>query len=651
MFVILRVHWNKDVVLVDVHLKKRLSHLRYLLMKDYRIPRTSRLLVLQTDDGVRELEDTQPLSEQGVVDGSDVLVREVLPPVAVVRKDEHMLRNQFFAGAPASRGPKVGPWMVLSKGEMYVDDGFAGGSTQLAFRSVDLRNLHRPLTNEEDVGTYRHGVSVSSTLAHGRQVDTTWGFTTRTTGEGAAGFLTGPQHLGTSRPGLHHTEDLSRGRDDLSSQRKTTGKVNVVVPLKNASSTSSIKAAALKVSELLTTLPLHFARLEKHLALQPEVLQQMLHVPAMQSLLNDRDFLQKVIESNPATKELLDAEPAFRAAVVQEGVGPLGRSSLKAELSAFGRWKLDASDQGPQGTNHQASIISDIPNDRRAGSQSQHKQIREDFRNPSILQSKLAQTEECIQKVNAAPGSAQHVGELFKKWIEPYCADNKSFGALEVEDLYVASTAGAALDGLLGHGAGDRNDRDGAAIMKPKNQMSKNINHVLSVEKGMRSTRPRKFEASKHGLTKIEEESVSLGTTTDETAAGDRLDGNAVASLLQDPNLQALLASYMETTERRSAFCTSFSNPAFVAALFNPTNMQALPVLESFLGKTSRFADRFGDFLQANAHNPENVYRSQLAKLRNTGFHDTAANIAALEKCDGKVHRAIEILLLQQAFA
>ena len=57
-----------------------------------------------------------------------------------------------------------------------------------------------------------------------------------------------------------------------------------------------------------------------------------------------------------------------------------------------------------------------------------------------------------------------------------------------------------------------------------------------------------------------------------------RCDASAMASMLQDPNLQQLMAQYMETTERDNE---CFAAPGFVASLFRPQNMQAIAAMET----------------------------------------------------------------------
>lgn len=136
-------------------------------------------------------------------------------------------------------------------------------------------------------------------------------------------------------------------------------------------------------------------------------------------------------------------------------------------------------------------------------------------------------------------------------------------------------------------------------------------------------------------------------------------DANAMASMMQDPNLQQLMAQYMETTERDNE---CFGSTPFIASLFRPQNMQAIASMEAAINamprhselakmvKTpgSQFLKTFDTFLEAQKENPEARYRVQLTKMRHTGFTNTQKCIAALDSCDGHVQQAIELLLKQQ---
>ncbi len=127
----------------------------------------------------------------------------------------------------------------------------------------------------------------------------------------------------------------------------------------------------------------------------------------------------------------------------------------------------------------------------------------------------------------------------------------------------------------------------------------------------------------------------------------------------QDPNLQQLMAQYMETTERDNE---CFGSTPFIANLFRPLNMQAIASMEAAINAMpkpkgskpdpvtpgTQFCKTFDTFLEAQKENPEAKYRVQLTKMRHTGFTNTQKCIAALDSCDGQVQPAIELMLKQQ---
>lgn len=131
------------------------------------------------------------------------------------------------------------------------------------------------------------------------------------------------------------------------------------------------------------------------------------------------------------------------------------------------------------------------------------------------------------------------------------------------------------------------------------------------------------------------------------------VDQSAIASMMQDRNLQALLAQYMEVADRDNE---KMHDPLMLRKLFQPAVMQACATFGEaaaaaggdLVSGGGSLSARFGVFLEANQHNPENVYKAQLLKMRHAGFLNTAANVAALERCDGSVVKAIELLLLEE---
>jgi len=169
-------------------------------------------------------------------------------------------------------------------------------------------------------------------------------------------------------------------------------------------------------------------------------------------------------------------------------------------------------------------------------------------------------------------------------------------------------------------------------------------------------------------------------------------DTNAMAAMLQDPNMQQLFAQLIQTKPgpgMKQDTDNPFSDPGFISQMFQPQTMQAMSSMQQAVSSMSvqrqpppaakekgkkteekkeeetppspavalsglnplspaaNFSQAFAHFLQAQQENPEVQYRNQLQALRNMGFENTDACIQALHNCDGNMNRAIDKMLLE----
>mmetsp|Transcript_22164 Transcript_22164/g.55886 ORF Transcript_22164/g.55886 Transcript_22164/m.55886 type:complete len:378 (+) Transcript_22164:126-1259(+) len=280
--------------------------------------------------------------------------------------------------------------------------------------------------------------------------------------------------------------------------------------------------------------------LQQHLLMNPEIMQQMMNSPAMQSLLNDEKFLESIMKMNPAVRMSLETNADF------------------------------------------GEMLRD-PEFRETASEA--------FRNPSTMREVLQSTELAVTELKSVPGGIEMITSMHQQ------------------------------------------------LNLPEDEQS-----------SKKSSGDEDEEARAERL----EREAAEGPPAWHNAC----DANAMASMMQDPNLQQLMAQYMETIERDNE---CFSNPAFVASLFRPQNMQAIASMETAMNAMvtakqreemkvtpgSQFNKTFDTFLEAQKENPETKYRTQLTKMRHTGFTNTAKCIAALEETGGQVQAAIELLLKQ----
>ena len=152
-----------------------------------------------------------------------------------------------------------------------------------------------------------------------------------------------------------------------------------------------------------------------------------------------------------------------------------------------------------------------------------------------------------------------------------------------------------------------------------------------------------------------------FGALPASSLASPPFDPSAMAAMLQDPNMQQLMASMFKpptaqpssqaTAQPNSQAATPFANPNFIGSLFDPSLMTAMGALQSSLpslpggSQPGNFSGAFSDFTSAMTANPEVRFRSQLHALRGMGFTDVSANIRALQSSNGNVNRAIDILI------
>lgn len=220
---------------------------------------------------------------------------------------------------------------------------------------------------------------------------------------------------------------------------------------------------------------------------------------------------------------------------------------------------------------------------------------------------------------------------------------------------------------------------------------------------------------------KAEEEGEEEGAEEDEgSKAGDKkapewvgtFDTNAMASMMQDQNMQQLLSQMVQSLGGPTAKPhpdDPFIDPGFLGQMFHSQTIESMSYLQESIAKLSlapdpsegakpkkkagakssaknatkdkdkegtaqaqegevlpgdspavlsglhqaspaaNLKDAFSLFLQAELESPEVRYKGQLSAMANMGFKDTEACIQALHSHDGNMNKAVEFLMAQQA--
>mmetsp|Transcript_57348 Transcript_57348/g.134222 ORF Transcript_57348/g.134222 Transcript_57348/m.134222 type:complete len:463 (+) Transcript_57348:79-1467(+) len=168
-------------------------------------------------------------------------------------------------------------------------------------------------------------------------------------------------------------------------------------------------------------------------------------------------------------------------------------------------------------------------------------------------------------------------------------------------------------------------------------------------------------------------------------------DTNAMAAMMQDQNMQSLLAQLVQAMPGPGIKVhpdDPFLDPSFVGQMFHAQTIDSMVKLQDAVEKLSmtdgakasapnargkkgqdikdegpaydspaalsglhyrspahNFKECFNMFIAAEQESPEMRYKGQLQAMRNMGFTDQEACIQALHNCDGNMNKAVELLM------
>jgi len=159
------------------------------------------------------------------------------------------------------------------------------------------------------------------------------------------------------------------------------------------------------------------------------------------------------------------------------------------------------------------------------------------------------------------------------------------------------------------------------------------------------------------------------GSQEEKPAWVGQFDPNAMAAMMQDPNMQQLMASLFQAKGTDPAGGAPFSDPNFLASMFSNETMKAMAQMQQAMANmalsgggaapgfgpssaasdtpAASFSTSFQNYLQAQSDNPELRFKAQLSALRNMGFTNPDYNIAALTASEGHLNKAIDALLAE----
>jgi len=362
----------------------------------------------------------------------------------------------------------------------------------------------------------------------------------------------------------------------------------------------------------ISSIPPQLGAVQRHVLANPDILQQMLESPAMQSLLNDLDFLRSLLKMDPRLSKLLENCPDLQSML------------------------------------HDPDFM---------------KQATEALRNPVHVRDVLRSTDRSIAHLEE-----KLLGGGFDV-LRSLC-----------EDI-------------------DRPKQDEA--WNREQEKLKELQKMKDAKKKKKGGEDEQGEGEE--VEDGEPQQEDLGKKLPEWTG--TFDTNAMASMMQDQNMQQLLAQMVQSLPgptQKPHPDDPFIDPGFLGQMFHSQTIQSMSFLQESVGKLSLApesadgtsakakkkgkptpkekaapADKHEDevppqdspatlsglntaspaanpkesfslFLQAELESPEVRYKGQLSAMANMGFTDKEACIQALHSHDGNMNKAVESLMQAQ---
>ncbi|KAL1563864.1 Ubiquitin domain-containing protein DSK2b [Salvia divinorum] len=376
-------------------------------------------------------------------------------------------------------------------------------------------------------------------------------------------------------------------------------------------------------------------QVQQQLTQNPNMMRDIMNMPAIQSLMNNPEIMRSLIMSNPQMREIIDRNPEL------------------------------------------AHILNDP---------SVLRQTLEAARNPELMREMMRNTDRAMSNIESSPEGFNMLRRMYENVQEPFLNATTIGGN-------AASDAGSnPFAALLGN-QGGLQTRDGANSTSATETGTTvpNINPLpnpwsnTGVAQTTNTTRPNltgdTMPPPITGLGGLDLPDLERTGMSDPAAFGQLLQNPAVSqmmqSLLSNPQhmeqlmgLNPQLRSMLDTNPQLREM---IQNPELIRQLTSSDMMQQMMTLQQQLTRLQSTPDGdqthqnrgtqnnmgldmlmnmfgglgAGGFAVPNATGvpPEEVYATQLSQLQEMGFFNTEENIRALRATSGNVHAAVERLL------
>ncbi|CAL5341368.1 hypothetical protein CsSME_00025719 [Camellia sinensis var. sinensis] len=388
-----------------------------------------------------------------------------------------------------------------------------------------------------------------------------------------------------------------------------------------------------------------FEQVQQQLTQNPNMMREIMNMPAIQSLMNNPDLMRSLIMSNPQMRELIDRNPELAHVLNDPGI-------LRQTLEAA--------------------------------------------RNPELMREMMRNTDRAMSNIESSPEGFNMLRRMYENVQEPFLNATTMAGSTGND---MGSNPFAA---LLGNQSGGTQTRDGS------NNPSTTGSETTTGSTAVPNSNPLPNPWSGTGAGSQANTTATANPTGNARAPGiggqgglglpemERMfgmpDPPALNQLLQNPAVSQMMQSLLSNPESMNQFLglnpqlrgmldmnpqlrEMMQNPETIRRLTSPETMQQMLALQQALqlnrlqstqeptqtGGTQATQNNMGLELLMNMFGglgagglavpntpegpPEEIYATQLSQLQEMGFFDTQENIRALRATSGNVHAAVERLL------
>ncbi|OMO55713.1 hypothetical protein CCACVL1_27066 [Corchorus capsularis] len=388
-----------------------------------------------------------------------------------------------------------------------------------------------------------------------------------------------------------------------------------------------------------------FEQVQQQLTQNPDIMRDIMNMPAVQSLMNNPEIMQNFIMNNPQMREIIDRNPEL------------------------------------------AHILND-PNTLR--------QTLEAARNPELMREMMRNTDRAMSNIESSPEGFNMLRRMYETVQEPFLNATTMGGNTGNDSsnpfaaLLRTQGGNQARDGS----ANQSTPASGTTTNSPAPNTNPLPNPWSSAATGGAHTNTTRSNPSADARPQAPAGLGGLGLPEFEGMFGAMQDSNLLNQLMQNPAISQMMQSLLSNPQymnqvlgldpqlqsmldSNSQLREMMQNPELLRQLTSPETMQQLLTLQQSLlsvlsrpQSTQEPAQTGGGAGTLNSMGlealmtmfgglgagslavpnrsdvpPEQLYATQLTQLQEMGFIDTGENIQALIATAGNVHAAVERLL------